>query len=283
MRLFIRWKFSFKGDSTLHSLEGKRIALTGPRRADDLSKLVLKLGGIPLLRPAQGTVFLEDAHVELEIRQLVQEGTDWFIMTTGMGIENLIRIAGSIGLEQELIAIFRQSKVAARGYKAAAALRKLGVKLTARDDDGTSAGLVRVMRAYDLRGCRVALQLHGDPAPKLVQFLLEQGAEFREILPYRHISPEPEVLARLINEILLGEVDAVTFTSGPQVRFMTAYAAANGHLPQLIAAFAGPTVAVAVGKFTAEVVREAGIQRVIYPEEERIGSMILTLADYYRN
>jgi uroporphyrinogen-III synthase len=265
----------------MRKLEGKHIALTGPRRADDLSKLILKLGGIPLLRPAQGTVFLEDAHVEKEIRQLVLEDIDWFIMTTGMGIENLMRIANNIGLEQELIAKFKQSQVAARGYKAVAALRKLGVQLTARDDDGTSAGLVRVMSAYDLRGCRVALQLHGEPAPKLVQLLQEQGAEFREILPYRHVSPEPEVLAGLINEILRGEVDAVTFTSGPQVRFIIAYAAEHDLLPQLIEAFVGPTVAVAVGKFTAEVVHEAGIQRVIFPQEERLGSMIMTLSEYY--
>ncbi|MDB5054747.1 MAG: yjjA [Bacilli bacterium] len=265
----------------MRKLEGKRIALTGPRRADDLSKLVEKLGGVPLLRPAQGTVFLEDAHVEQEIRQLVQEEIDWYIMTTGMGIENLMRIAANIGLEQELIAKLKQSKVAARGYKAVGALRKLGVPLTARDDDGTSAGLVRIMSAYDLKDCRIALQLHGDPAPKLVQLLQEQGAEFREILPYRHVSPEPEVLAGLINEILRGEVDAVMFTSGPQVRFIFAHAAETGQLTQLIAAFAGPTIAVAVGKFTAEVIRDAGVERVIFPEEERMGSMIMALSDYY--
>ncbi len=41
-------------------LEGKRIALTGPRRAEELGKLIENMGGIPLYRPAQGTVFLKN-------------------------------------------------------------------------------------------------------------------------------------------------------------------------------------------------------------------------------
>jgi uroporphyrinogen-III synthase len=265
----------------MRKLEGKRVALTGPRRADDLSKLVEKLGGIPLIRPAQGTVFLEDEVVEEEIRRLLKEDVDWFIFTTGMGIDALIRIATNMELYDAFLSQLKRTKLAARGYKAVAALRKLGLEAAARDDDGTTAGLVRVMADHDLRGCRVALQLHGDPAPRLVQLLREQNAEYREILPYRHVPPEPEIIANLVSEILHGEIDAVTFTSGPQVRFIFAYAAENGVLSQLLEAFEGPTVAVAVGKFTAEVIREAGVQRVIFPEEERMGSMILALSDYY--
>lgn len=37
-------------------LTGKRIAITGPRKAAELSIIVEKMGGIPLVRPAQGTV-----------------------------------------------------------------------------------------------------------------------------------------------------------------------------------------------------------------------------------
>lgn len=264
-------------------LEGIRIALTGPRRAEDLSKLVVKLGGIPLIRPAQGTVFLEDAHVEEEIRRLLKQNVDWFIFTTGMGIEALVKIANGMELLDAFMSKLKRAKLAARGYKAIGALRKLGLETTARDDDGTTAGLVRVLAEHDLRGCRVALQLHGDPAPRLVSYLQEQNAEFREILPYRHVPPDREVLVSLVADILSGEIDAVTFTSGPQVRFIFAYAAEVGVGAELLAAFAGPTVAVAVGKFTADVVREAGVQRVIYPEEERMGSMILTLAEHYEN
>lgn len=265
----------------MRKLEGKRIALTGPRRSDDLSRMVERLGGIALLRPAQGTVFLEDAHVEAELRVLVDEEIDWFIVTTGIGFETLQQIANKLGIEEAFLAKLKQAKVAVRGYKAFGVLKKLGVEPLVRDDDGTTAGLVRALSAFNLKGCRVALQLHGDPAPRLVRLLEEQEATFREILPYRHVPPEPEILAGLITEIVNGEIDAVTFTSGPQVRFMLNYARSNGLMPSLLEAFAGPVVAVSVGKFTAELLREEGVARVIVPEEERMGGMVMALAEYY--
>lgn len=63
------------------------------------------------------------------------------------------------------------------------------------------------------------LQLHGETAPKLVSWLEQQGAQVRQVLPYRHVPPEEAELAQLLNEIIANEVDAVAFTSGPQVRF----------------------------------------------------------------
>lgn len=61
------------------------------------------------------------------------------------------------------------------------------------------------MRAHSFSGLSVALQLHGDPAPLLIDFLKEQGAEYREILPYQHIPPKPEVMEQLVSEILEGK------------------------------------------------------------------------------
>ena len=48
-------------------LNGKTIALAGQRKSEELSKLVENLGGQALIRPAQGTVFLDDTNVEKEI------------------------------------------------------------------------------------------------------------------------------------------------------------------------------------------------------------------------
>lgn len=38
-------------------MAGKRVALAGPRKADEMALLVVKMGGEPVHRPAQGTVF----------------------------------------------------------------------------------------------------------------------------------------------------------------------------------------------------------------------------------
>ncbi|TBL71024.1 uroporphyrinogen-III synthase [Paenibacillus thalictri] len=265
----------------MRRLEGKRIALTGPRKAEELSAVVERLGGVPLVRPAQGTVAVEQEKVEPQLRKLLDEGADWVILTTGIGTELLYKAAEKMGEAAKFVERLQAASIAARGYKTVNFLKTLGLKPAVCDDDGTTAGLLRALEPYELSGQRVALQLYGDHAPKLVAWLAEKETHVYEILPYLHVPPDLDVLEKLIGEIMEGSIDAVTFTSTPQVRFMMKYARENGYTARLLEAFAGPTVAVAVGKVTAEALREEGIERIVAPEEERMGSMIVSLAKYY--
>ncbi|MFC0272733.1 uroporphyrinogen-III synthase [Metabacillus herbersteinensis] len=265
----------------MEKLAGKKVALLGPRRAEELSVLVKNLGGIPLLRPAQGTVYVDDSNVESEINNLVEGKYDWLLFTTGIGLTRLHETASKMGIEAKFLTALQTSKVAARGYKTINALKKLDVKPHARDDDGSTLGLIRGLEAFDLRSCKVALQLHGDPAPHLIEFLQSQGADYHEILPYQHIPPQPEVMEQLVAEILQGEVDAVNFTSRPQPRFLFAYAREKGLLDEVLQAFSEKVIAVSVGKVTAQALKEEGVTRIVIPENERMGSAIMELVKYY--
>ncbi|MNU67848.1 bifunctional uroporphyrinogen-III synthetase/response regulator domain protein [compost metagenome] len=262
-------------------LEGKRIALTGPRKAQDLGKLVENMGGIPLIRPAQGTVFLDDIDLRNGLVAWVENRPDWAVFTTGVGLDALFEMAEDMGIAGEYWDLLRNTSIAARGYKTVNGLKKRQLEPVVRDDDGSTEGLIRAFSAYDLKGKTVMIQLHGDPAPKLIQWLEEQGARTLQILPYRHIPPADENLELLLADLLGGKIDAVTFTSTPQVRFLMDYAARCGRLTELIEALSGPVVAVAVGKVTAQGLVEAGIPRIIAPKEERMGSMMVELARYY--
>lgn len=262
-------------------LEGKRVALTGPRRAEELGKLVENMGGIPLYRPAQGTVLLDDQALRSGIVDWVEHPPDWSIFTTGMGLDALFNMAQEMGVEDRLLERLQEENIAARGYKTVNALKKRGLTPIVRDDDGSTEGLIRGLAQHELRGASVLLQLHGDPAPRLVAWLEEQGASCRQLLPYRHIAPPEAELERLLSDLLAGEIDAVTFTSGPQVRFLMEHAERQGQLDALLEALKGPVLAVAVGKVTAAGLYEAGVPRVLAPKEERMGSMMVELARYY--
>lgn len=262
-------------------LEGKRIALTGPRRAEELGKLVENMGGIPLYRPAQGTVLLDDQALRSGIVDWVEHPPDWSIFTTGMGLDALFDMAQEMGVADQLLERLQEENIAARGYKTVNALKKRGLTPIVRDDDGSTEGLIRGLAQHELRGASVLLQLHGDPAPRLVAWLEEQGASCRQLLPYKHIAPPEAELEKLLSDILAGEIDAVTFTSGPQVRFLMEHAARQGQLDALLEALKGPVLAVAVGKVTAAGLYEAGVPRVLAPKEERMGSMMVELARYY--
>ncbi|WP_055106148.1 uroporphyrinogen-III synthase [Paenibacillus ihumii] len=262
-------------------LEGKRIALTGPRRAEELGKLIENMGGVPLYRPAQGTVFLNDEELRQGIQAWVSRPTEWSIFTTGIGLAALFEMAEELGLLAPLLDNLSKSRIAARGYKTVNVLKKRQLAPHVRDDDGSTDGLIRELGAYDLKDATVLLQLYGDPAPKLVAWLEQQGAICTELMPYRHIAPPEEDLNRLLFDLIEGRVDAVSFTSSPQVRFLFEYAQKQGRYDELIAALKGPVIAVAVGRVTAQGLYEAGIPRVVAPKEERMGSMIVELARFF--
>lgn len=101
------------------------------------------------------------------------------------------------------------------------------------------------------------------------------------ILPYKHIPPREEDISLLVDEIIQGKVDAVAFTSAPQFRFLADFAKDHGRLEAVLEAFRGPVIAVAVGKVTAQGLREEGITRLLVPEDERMGSMMVELGRYF--
>jgi uroporphyrinogen-III synthase len=262
-------------------LEGKRIALGGSRKIEEIGILIEKQGGIPVVRSLQGITFLAEKEVEPDLLKFVHYGADWVIFTTGIGLETLVNLAEKKGVKEQLLSNIRHANVASRGYKTLAALRKLNIQPVAVDEDGTTKGLTQTLENIDFIGKRVMIQLHGETAPVLTNFFEDRGAEVSKILPYRHISPEIETVTKLCNEMLGDEIDAVCFTTAVQVRSLFDFARENGILNNLLHCFQENVAAVAVGKVTAEALKEECVERVITPEIERMGAMIIELAKYY--
>jgi len=133
-----------------------------------------------------------------------------------------------------------------------------------------------------LKGKKVMVQLHGEKAPSLIEFLEGEDATISLLLPYQHIAPETETLESLCNEMLNGEVDAVCFTTAIQVHWLFHYVKKQAFEEKVMSAFnTGKIVATAVGKVTAEALKEEGISKIVVPKHERMGAMIVELAQYY--
>lgn len=262
-------------------MQGKRIVLCASRKTEEMTALIEKQGGIALIRPAQGTVFAKDEALIEEIRDVISQTSDWFIFTTGVGVEALIEAAERGGMKEKWLEAIQAANVAVRGYKTVAALKKIGIPIVAESDDGTTKGLLRSLSSFSFAGKRVVVQLHGDTAPTLKQFMLESGALYTELLPYRHIAPDEDVLNVLYNEIVEQQVDAVCFTTAMQVRFLFSFAKEKRAVEPLCRAFSEHVVACAVGTVTAEALLEEGVTRIVAPELERMGAMIVTLAKYF--
>lgn len=264
------------------NLHGKRIAVTGSRKMSEMCVMVEKKGGTAFERPLQETVKCTPEEMKNDIEAVIQNGTDWSIFTTGIGTSTVFEAAESLGLLDSFTQAVRASSVASRGYKTVQALKKYGLQPDVIDGDGTNAGLIHALAPIELTGKKVFLQLHGERVPTLENSLTQTGSSLSTVLPYKTMVPQPEIVSKLVNELIAGEMDAVLFTATPQVRVLFQEAEARGLSRQLASVFNETAAAGSVGKVTTSTLKEYGVERVIAPELERMGALVVAIDEFYK-
>ncbi len=135
-----------------------------------------------------------------------------------------------------------------RGPKPARALRDLGLKPDLIAASPTTQGVIETLRTVELSGRVFGVQLYGDePNRALCDYLQQAGAQVHTVAPYRYVdeSADPAVHA-LLDELQLGRVDAITFTSRAQVERLFAVGGdevCRQALARCLVAAVGPVVA----------------------------------------
>ncbi|NIK75199.1 uroporphyrinogen-III synthase [Paenibacillus castaneae] len=263
-------------------MNNKTIVIAGSRKTDEMGLIIEKQGGTPLVRSLQGLTMFEEDLLEEPLRQFAKQGADWVILTTGMGSDSLLNAADKLGIKEEVLAKLAQARIATRGYKTSAFLKQNGLQAEVSDADGTMRNLNDNLSSHHFEGKRVWIQLHGEEAPELVAFLENKGAaQIVSVLPYKHVPPEIDTLETLLSELMSRSVDAVCFTTAVQVHYLFKYAIETDRVELLLTVFNENVVAAAVGKVTAEALREYGVNRIVVPELERMGALIIEISRYY--
>ncbi|WP_046173942.1 uroporphyrinogen-III synthase [Domibacillus indicus] len=264
------------------NLHGKRVAITGSRKMAEMSMMVQKKGGTALERPLQETIKCTAENMKASVDEVIENGTDWSVFTTGIGTSAVFEAAAELGLAEPFYKAVAASQIAARGYKTVQELKKHGLKPAAEDSDGTNAGLLQAIEEVDLQECRVFLQLHGEPAPALEQGFAAKGAKMTYILPYKTTVPQPQTVTQLVKEVIAGDMDAVLFTATPQVRVLFQEAVKQGLAEELAEAFNERAAAGSVGRVTTGTLNEYGVSRVIAPDHERMGALVVAVNEFFK-
>ncbi|WP_176465912.1 uroporphyrinogen-III synthase, partial [Virgibacillus sp. 7505] len=63
---------------------------------------------------------------------------DWFIFTTGIGVQTLLAFAEEAGVKEAFLKQVRSARIAVRGYKAKNALLKENIAMDIVSEDGTT-------------------------------------------------------------------------------------------------------------------------------------------------
>jgi uroporphyrinogen-III synthase len=240
-------------------LQGLRIAVPESRELDLFAGMLERQGAVAVRCPLVSIHDVEDlAPVQAWLKRLAGGQHDSLVLYTGEGLTRLLAFARHGGIEAEVIAGLRRTRKIVRGPKPAKVLRSIGLSPDVTAEEPTTAGLIATLSTLNLRGSRVGVQLYPGGEDLLTGFLSEAGAEADPILCYRYASDEEdEQVVHLIDELMVGAIDLIAFTSTAQVRRLQEVARKSDRAAALKATMQRVLIA-AVGPVTAQAVEEAG-------------------------
>jgi uroporphyrinogen-III synthase len=258
-------RHSMSNEPANRPLSGRRIALPETRELDRLARMLEGEGAETLRCPL---VAIKDIPDPLPVREwLGRFPFDDLILYTGEGVRRLHGFACRLDLETLFLDGLRSARKITRGPKPERALRELALKSDLRAEVPTTDGLIATLAALDLRGRRVGVQLYpGAPVARVTGFLRDAGAQPDTVLPYVYASAaEEQRVVALIDRMAGGEVDAIAFTSSPQVERLVEVARATRREETLQAALQATAIA-AVGPVVAGDLQRRGFNVAITPD-----------------
>jgi uroporphyrinogen-III synthase len=264
----------------LAPLAGFTVAVTAARRREELSSLLVRRGARVVEAPAIRIIPThDDEELLAATRTCVAVPPDVVVATTGIGFRGWMEAADGWGLGEDLRACFGKAEVLARGPKAKGAVRAAGLAETWSPASEASDEVLERLFAEGVQGRRVAVQLHGEPLPDFTSALRDAGAEVVEVPVYRWLPAEDvRPLRRLVEQLVSGVVDCVTFTSAPAVASLLTIAREEDREQALVEALSGPVLVAAVGPVTAAPLERLGVPTV-QPERARLGALVRTVVE----
>jgi uroporphyrinogen-III synthase len=218
------------------------------------------------------------------VRDVCDGSLDVVVLLTGVGTRALIGAADSMGVKDDFLTALNGLTVFARSPKPARVLRQNDIHIDVMPSEPyTSADLLESIKEYDLQGRDLAVQAYGSPNGFLTQGLEDRGANVREVTLYTWGLPDDtSPVIRMIDDLGNGAVDALAFTSQPQVRNLLTIACQANKERQFRESLETLPVAVAsVGPVCSRRLREMGLRVDVEPEHVHMGNMIIALAEHF--
>ena len=260
-------------------LAGFTVAITASRRAQDFGAALKRQGATVQYAPALRIVPLADDTQLLDTtQQVLAQGIDIVVATTGIGFRGWMEAAEMWGLAEPLLTTVSRAELIARGPKVKGAIRAAGLTEQWAPHSESTIEVLEHLLARHLPGTRIAVQLHGEPLGWFLDALRAAGAEVIDVPVYRSELPDDIApLTRLIHSIANRSVDCVAFTS--------AAASANflrivhtGSENEIRRAMTHDVLAACVGPVTAAPLTPLGVP-VIHPDRFRLGALVKEIAE----
>lgn len=235
-----------------------------------MAALLSRRGATVWRCPLVGIVDAPDPKPIVEfLCDFIDSPPDVFVVLTGEGLRRLRGFAQQAGLsEQELRQALLSTHILSRGPKPARELRRMNLAPVGLAAAPTTEGVIATLDEMTIAGQRIAVQLYGDnPNVRLIDYLRSREAQVTTVAPYRYAKDiSREQIGRLIHDLDARVLNAIVFTSRPQVLRLFAEGKALGAEAALRHGLKNCVVA-AVGPVVAQCLRENACRVDVMPDD----------------
>lgn len=263
-------------------LSGLTVAAFESRMAAELTRLIERYGGRPLVTPALRELPLQDNSAALKFGvRLTAERIDILILLTGVGTTALFDLLKSRYPWSSIVAALKQTAIVARGPKPVAALKALHLQPTLTvPEPNTWVDLISTLDEYrPVKGLRVAVQEYGASNPDLLEALHQRGAEVFPVPIYKWALPEDLApLRRTLDEVMAGNAQVLLITNAAQADHVMQILEQDGKVEPFRAALSGMVIA-SIGPTASECLRRHGWPVTFEPSHPKMGVLIKELAE----
>jgi len=262
--------------------QGLTVAAFESRMATEITRLIERHGGRPLVAPVLREVPLNDNHAVQEFgARLMAGGVDLLILMTGVGTTTIFDLLKTRYPWSSIVAALEGTVIIARGPKPVAALKAVGLQATLTvPEPNTWIDLISTLDKHrPVKELRVAVQEYGISNPDLLRALEQRGAEVFPVPIYKWALPEDLGPVRhVLDEIIAGRVNVILITNAAQVDHIMKVLEQDGKVEQSRVALEKLIVA-SIGPTASERLRHYGWPVDFEPSHAKMGILVKEVSE----
>jgi uroporphyrinogen-III synthase len=262
--------------------QGLTVAAFESRMATEITRLIERYGGRPLVTPALREIPLESNSAAHEFGVRLMAGRiDMLVLLTGVGATALFDLLKTGYPWSSIVAALKDTAIIARGPKPVAVLKALGLTSTVTvPEPNTWVDLIAVLDDHrPVEGLRVAVQEYGISNPDLLNALEERGAEVFPVPIYKWALPEDLAPIRhALEEIMAGRVHVMLITNAIQIEHVMQVLEQDGKVESFRLALK-KLVVTSIGPTASERLRHHSWPIDVEPSHSKMGILVKEVSE----
>ena len=264
------------------NFQGLTVAAFESRMATEITRLIERYGGRPLVAPALREIPLESNQAAHEFGVRLMDGrVDLLILMTGIGTTALFDLLKASYSWPTILTALQGCTLVARGPKPVAVLKVAGFKatLTVPEPNTWQDILMTLDEHRPVQGLRVVLQEYGVSNPDLLKALEQRGAEVFSVPIYKWALPEDlGPIRHALDEIIAGRVHVMLVTNAAQVDHVMQVLEQDGKVAPFRAVLQKMVVA-SIGPTASERLRHHGWPVDFEPSHPKMGVLMKEVSE----